>query len=153
MSQSLSEQLSRIPRWKYVYTLVLLFCWVVAAIFQIGNPGWFLILLGLIYCFVFPLHLVFWGFTIARRTAVTKWTNLSFFGNNLLFLFANVLNVDFGDVNSYMFFMQYEDPPEIFLTIGFGLYVLWFITLMIDLVIRVVHYYNNRNNEKEPIEA
>ena len=145
MSQDISKPSMPFPRWKIVYGLVLLFCWVVAAVFQIGNPGWFLIILGLVYCVTFTVHIAFWGYTIVRRTAVTQYTHLSFFGNNLLFLLANALNVDFGDTSSYMFFMQYENPPDFITAVGFGLYVLWFVTLLIDLTVRIVHYYNNRN--------
>ncbi|MEM7335728.1 MAG: hypothetical protein AAF490_26865 [Chloroflexota bacterium] len=151
MSQSIPKQLSQIPRWKFLYAFVLLFCWVGAGAFQIGNPGWFLILFGLVYCVTFPLHIAYWGITIIQRTAVNNWNHLSFFGSNLLFFLANALNVDFGDTHSYMFFMQYENPPEVFLAISVGLYVLWFIALMIEVGFRVARYYANR--PKTPPEA
>ncbi|MEM7116089.1 MAG: hypothetical protein AAF614_26850 [Chloroflexota bacterium] len=107
-------------------------------IFQAGNLGWMKIIFGLLYLGAFSLHALYWFIWLGKPGEIRPHDKALFFFANLFFLIGNVLNVDFGDVSSYMFFMQYTDPPESLIALGFFASVGWLILLAIDLVIRLI---------------
>lgn len=129
-------------RHRWVYVLALGFILFVSFIFQIGNLGWIKIIFGLLYLFAFCIHTLYWMLWLGAPGTTSRYDRIIFIINNLLFLVGNVLNADFGDTSSYMFFMQYTDPPEALVGMGLLCYMLWFGTLLIDLIARAVKRAN-----------
>ena len=136
-------------RWKIVYAVLLVLTLLFAFVFQFGNIGWFVIILGLLYLIAFAMHTAFWGIFIIAKKSVGGGSHLLFGLNNLLFLIGNVLNIDFGDVNSYMFFMQYTDPPDFLPMIGYVAYGLWLVMLLILFVWQLIVFIKNRSTLSE----
>ena len=110
----------------------------ISFLFQAGNLGWMKIIFGLLYLGAFSLHAIYWFVWLSKPGQIRSHDKALFFFTNLFFLVGNVLSLDFGDVSSYMFFMQYTDPPESLIALGFFAYVGWLIFLVIDLVIRLI---------------
>lgn len=120
--------------WKSTYRTVLIATLIVSFIFRVGNPGWLLIIFGLLYCGAFILHGAVWGAVIWKKTAVSPFINFCFYSSNLLFLLANVFNIDLNDINFHMFFMQYQGPPEAIVVIVYIIQILWLLITLISLI-------------------
>ena len=119
----------------------------ISFLFQAGNLGWMKIIFGLLYLGAFSLHAIYWFVWLGKPGKIRPHDKALFFFANLFFLVGNVLNVDFGDVSSYMFFMQYTDPPESLIALGFFASVGWLIFLAIDLVIRLIGRAQRKGTE------
>lgn len=133
-----SPSLSHLWRQRVGYIIFLGSTLFISFLFQAGNLGWMKIIFGLLYLIAFGIHLAYWLVWLGKPGQIRPHDKALFFFTNLFFLAGNILNVDFGDVNSYMFFMQYTDPPEELIAIGFFAYIGWFILLVIDFIIRLI---------------
>lgn len=136
-------------RWQLVYAVVLLATLGVSFIFQIGNIGWFLIILGILYLAAYFVHFGAWLATIVLQKRPYSQQHTLFTLNQLCLLIANILNVDFGDTHAYMFFMQYPNPPDWVVTVGIVSWGGWGVTLLIHATISLIIFLRNRNAKTE----
>ena len=132
-----SNNPSQVRRQRRSYLILLAIVLFISFIFQAGNLGWIKIILGLIYVVTFSLHAGYWFVWLGRPGHISRFDKATFALTNLFFLIGNVLNLDFGDVSSYMFFMQYTDPPESLIAAGFISYIAWFAILLLEILVRV----------------